>query len=138
MTEDNDDDKGPFELMREAQEEWRKQPPLEMPPPSKPFDPRAFDEAYAKLVPPRRYRPASEFAGEADPEARADALHQAHLVGEVDLKCPEIRALIGSVLGTYSGHLLDELVNPKPKALKIRPIQRRKPKLRHPKLPNLV
>lgn len=138
MTEDDDDDKGPFELMREAQEEWRKQPRLEVSAPSKPFDPRAFDEAYAKLVPPRRCRPASEFAGEVDPEARADALHDAYLVGEVDLKCSEIRALIAGVLGTHCGHLLDELVNPKPKALKPRSIRRRKPKHQHPKLPDLI
>ncbi len=132
-------DKGPFELMSEAQEQWRKQPPMDMSPPAKPFDRRAFDEQYRQLVPPKQYRSASDFAGEeADSEARADLLHQAYQVGDIDVRCPEIRALVRGLVKTFSGALLDELVNPQPKTPKLQQIRRRpRPKPKSTKLPPL-
>lgn len=139
MTEDDEHNKSLFEFLSEEREKSIRRPPPELPPPSKPFDPRAFDELYRQHVPPKQYRPASDFAGEeADSEARADALYGAYQVGDIDVRCPEIRALVRGLVKTFSGALLEELVNPQPKIPKVQQIRRRpRPKPKSTKLPPL-
>jgi hypothetical protein len=137
MTDDEDPDKSLFEVLFAALEEANKNPPPPLTQPTQPFDPRAFDEAYAKLVPPRQYRPASEFANELDAEARADALYQAWLVGDIDLLCPSIRALIADLRKTFSGFSLHAVANPASGTKHIRTPERKRPKNKHAKLASL-
>lgn len=109
-------EKGPFEVMTEAQEAWRKLPPAHSSPPAKSLSSAEFnaqfDELYRQLVPPKAYRPASDFPEVSDPEKRADFLYLAYEMGEINLLCPDIRAVIESLAGTYHGHLLDFLIHP--------------------------
>lgn len=133
MTDDAEPSKSLFEYLWEAGQEAAQNPPPPPTEPTHPFDPRAFDEAYAKLVPPRQYRPASEFMHEPDKERRADALYQAWLVEDIDLLCPAIRAMIDEVKTTFSGHLINGVANPVIVPARPKMSARKRPKIKRAK-----